>query len=513
MVEPSQSPPPAPEPTDSPEPVAAVDLGSNSFHMVIGQMRAGALTIVDRLRETVRLAAGLRKNGSLEEETVERALACLERFGQRLRDIPPSRIRVVGTSTLRQADAAGDFLGEARELLGVPIEILAGAEEARLIYLGVAHDLAGDDGTRLVIDIGGGSTECVLGSRFEARRMTSVKMGCVSYSRRYFSSGELTKDAFRKAELAARLELKGIRRSFRREGWDSCVGSSGTIKAVGQILREEDWSDGEITLDALRRLRKEIIKQKAIKRLELPAMSAERAPVIPGGLAILTAVFESLKIERMEVSQSALREGLLHDLVGRIEHEDIRDRTVRNMGERYHVDASHAERVERTALQLFDDVARSWGLDEEEDRTMLGWAAYLHEVGLDVAYSGYHKHGAYLLANSDMPGFSQQGQQLLATLVRLHRRKFDKLALEDLPPFHKKRCRLLAALLRVAVVLNRGRSRRSPDPVHLEAGKSSGAARIRVPEGWHEEHPMTSADLDTETARLQAVGIELELAE
>lgn len=502
-----------PSATRPPDSVAAVDLGSNSFHMVIGQARHGAIAIVDRLREPVRLAAGLREDGTLDEETVERALDCLGRFGQRLRAVPLTRVRAVGTNTLRKARTAGDFLSRARKTLGVPIEILPGAEEARLVYLGVAHDLSDDQGPRLVVDIGGGSTECVLGEQFEARLTASLQMGCVSYSQRFFPDGELSREAFKAAGLAARLELKGVRRSFRSQGWANCVGSSGTIKAIGEILKAEGWTDGDITAEGLKRLRKATARARSVRRLTLAGLSAERAAVLPGGIAVLEAVFDSLRIERMRVSQFALREGLLYDILGRIEHEDVRDRTIRTMALRYHVDQAQAARVQRSALQLFDDVADQLGLDREVDRQILSWAAALHEIGLTVGYSGYQKHGAYLLAHSDMPGFSREDQNLLACLVRLHRRKLDRLTLDLLPPFHRERARRLVALLRLAVLLNRGRSPRGADRLHLRARADEAVLRLELPLGWRDEHPLTHADLESERSRFEALGLPLEFVQ
>lgn len=493
--------------SDTSQTIAAIDLGSNSFHMVIGRAVGGEITLLDRLREGVRIASGLRDDGSLEEETAERALACLERFGQRIRDLPRSRVRAVGTNTFRRARRAGDFVSDARKALGVPIEVLSGPEEARLVYLGVAHDLSDDSGTRLVVDIGGGSTECVLGRRFEAFDMHSLQMGCVSYTRKFFSKGRLTEKAFAAAELAANLQLEPIKRRLRETGWSECVGSSGTINAVATILQQQEWSPDGITPSGLKKLRKAMIKAGTTDSLTLTGLQSERAAVLAGGVAVLASIFESLRIKRMRTSSFALREGLLYDLVGRIRHEDVRDRTIESVSRRHLLDTEQASRVERTALELFDQVEKAWELDSDRGRELLAWAARVHEVGLSLAYSGYHRHGAYLLANSNLPGFSRDEQSVLAVLVRTHRRKLNREFFAELPPFHRDLAFRLSCLLRLAVRLNRGRSSRGLAPVELLA--ESDRLEIVFPEGWLDAHPLTRADVDEEVALLRQAGITL----
>lgn len=489
--------------------VAALDLGSNSFHMVIARAVGDELSILDRLRDPVRLAAGLDEQGNLDEETVARALDGLERFAQRLREIPPSRLRVVGTNTLRSARTSSHFLSRARRILGVPVEILPGAEEARLIYLGVAHDLADDAGPRLVVDIGGGSTECVVGERFEARLTDSLEMGCVSFSRRFFPKGALSRAGFKRAELAARVELEGIQERYAEAGWQHCVGSSGTIKAVDEVLRVNGWSESGITLTGIRRLRKTMIAAGGTEALNVPGIQADRAPVFPGGVAILKAIFQGLGIERMVTSQSALREGLLYDLLGRIAHEDVRDRTIASLSQRYRIDEPQARRVEGTALALLDQTAEAWGLGAEDARQRLSWAAALHEIGLAIAYSGFHKHGAYLLEHSNLPGFSLEDQRLLAAIVQEHRRRLDRTVFEALPPFHRELALRLCVLLRLAVQLNRSRSARPLPP--LVARASEDGLELVFPEDWLDSHPLTRADLEAETALLADAGLRLEV--
>ncbi len=484
-----------------------MDLGSNSFHMLIARVVQGELHILDRMRETVRLAAGLDDDKRITNEARERALACLARFGQRIADLPEGAVRAVGTNTLRRAHNARGFLRKARAALGHPIEVLPGREEARLIYLGVAHDISDDAGRRLVVDIGGGSTECIVGERFEPLLTDSLHMGCVSFSEEFFKGGVIDRDRFRAAEIGARLELQTIERSYRAEGWNEAVGSSGTINAIAEILRLSNWTKSGITREGLRRLRKTMVAAGHVTKLELPGLTPERRPVLPGGVAILGAIFDSLGVEVMRTSSFALREGLLYDLLGRIRHEDVRDRTIRRFSEVYHVDHEQAARVERTALRCLGDVAQAWDIDEETARRFLVWAARLHEIGLAISYSGHHKHGAYLIEHSDMPGFGQGDQALLATLVRMHRRKLDKSLFREPPTFRTRLALRLVVLLRLTVLLNHSRR---PDAVpRLELEAQDNSLEVTFPKGWLEDQSLARADLEAEAEALRAVGFEL----
>lgn len=485
--------------------LGAVDLGSNSFHLVIARVVHGELQVVDRLRESVRLAAGLGADLRLAEEAQARALTALDLFGQRLRDLPPGAVRAVGTSTLRKAKNAGDFLERARRQLGHPIEIVSGREEARLVYLGVAHSVSDEPGPRLVIDIGGGSTECIIGERYEPVLADSLDMGCVSYTQQFFADGELKKEAFRAAETAAKLELQPMERRYRRIGWDSAVGSSGTIEAVAQVLRDNGWGKA-ITLGGLDKLKKALIQAGRVAKLNLAGLRPDRTAVFAAGVAILTALFETLQIQRMEVSGGALREGLLYDLLGRMRHEDLRDRTIAAIAARWHADVEQAGRVERTASGLLRQVAQSWGLQGDQPRQLLSWAARLHEVGLAVAWSGYHKHGAYLVANCDMPGFSQGEQSAIAELIRVHRRKLAAL-FRDLPPLRSETTLRLAILLRLAVLLNRSRSSRPLPALTLELDRQT--LTLGCPQRWLDDHPLLIADLEREREELAILGLTL----
>jgi exopolyphosphatase/guanosine-5'-triphosphate,3'-diphosphate pyrophosphatase len=491
-----------------PDVIAAVDLGSNSFHMVVARHSHGQIIILDRLREMVRLAAGLDETGRLDRSAIETAIACLERFGQRLRDMKAESVRVVGTNTLRRAKRKGAFLDRARNALGHPIEIISGIEEARLIYLGVAHTMPSEPGRRLVADIGGGSTEIIIGEGVQTRKLESLYMGCVSTSSRFFDGGEVSEKRMKRARLAARLELQPVRATFRDYGFDSAVGSSGTIRSVSDVLRARG-GDGVITPAAVESLIEHTIRAGNVDRIRLPGLSEERVPVFAGGLAILAEILHVLDIKQMKVADGALREGLLYDLIGRLTDEDARTRSVRAMQGRYHVDVAQADRVESTTQDFLAQTQKEWGLEDPFAALVLSWSAKLHEIGLDVSHSHYHKHGAYLLEHADMPGFPQEEQRILARIVGAHRRKIHLEELEDLtPPWHLK-VEFLIVILRLAVLLHRGRSSAALPKIGLHAKGRS--LELTFPSGWIEDYPLTMADLENEAEYLKSTGFRLKL--
>jgi exopolyphosphatase/guanosine-5'-triphosphate,3'-diphosphate pyrophosphatase len=490
-----------------PDVLAAVDLGSNSFHMIVARYNHGQLIVLDRLREMVRLAAGLDEQGRLSRESVQRALSCLERFGQRLSDMRAESVRVVGTNTLRKAKRRGAFLERARDALGHPIEIISGVEEARLIHLGVAHTTPNEGGQRLVVDIGGGSTELIIGEGLAAKRLESLYMGCVSLSARYFPDGEVTEKRMKRARTAAHLELEPVIPRFQRSEWDIAYGASGTLRAVADVLQARDPGATHVSREGLEWLLQECLRAGNVNRLRLAGLSPERQEVLPGGLAIILEVFDRLGIGTMRIADGALREGLLYDLLGRLTDEDARVRSVRAMEARFHVETAQADRVEATVLAFLRQVADDWGLTDPLAEPMLGWAARLHEVGLDIAHSQYQKHGAYLLQNADMPGFPSHEQQLLAAIVGAHRRKLVLASLEDLmPPWHLQALHLIV-LLRLAVLLHRGRGPRSLPELRLAVKANS--AELAFPRGWLDEHPLTAIDLEQEAGYLAAAGFRL----
>ena len=489
--------------------VAGVDLGSNSFHMVVARAEAdGRVHILDRLRDPVRLAAGLTRDRMLTHRAVRRALESLERFGERLRGMPRRAVRAVGTNTLRQAHNGEEFLQHATKALGHPVEIIAGREEARLIYLGVAHMSSDTAGRHFVIDIGGGSTECIIGERFEPISLHSLYMGCVGYTTNFFANGKLSRANFERAQVAAGLEIASLRESFRELGWTRASGSSGTILAVSEVLRVNGWSHGEIHLDALRRLVQAIQECETLDELSLPGLEEDRAEVFPGGVAILVAAFEQLGIEVLEPSSGALREGIVYELLDRPTHEDPRNRSVATVAARYKVDVAQAQRVEETALAFFERVQVAWKLDAELGRQVLEWAARVHEIGLGIAYSGYQKHSAYILEHGDMPGFSREVQALLAAVVGAHRRKLSRALFERVAGRERRDLALrLALLLRLAVRLHHSRSRERLPQVTLRAGRD--ALTLVFPRGWLEARPLTRADLEEEAELFAGVGFRL----
>ena len=484
---------------------AAVDLGSNSFHMVVANLVDGRALIVDRIKEMVRLAGGLDADRHLNAATMQTALQCLQRFGQRIKNIPAGNLRAVGTNTLRQARNSAAFLAAAERALGHNIEIISGREEARLVYLGVANTIFNATDRRLIVDIGGGSTELVIGRGFEAGLTESLFMGCVSLSRRYFAGGEITAGRMRQARILALGEMETVRQRYRDHGWDKAIGTSGTIHTILDIVTGQGWSEGVISAQALARLKQALIAAGHIDRLQFEPLSANRRPVFAGGVAVLSAVFEALGIEAMAYSPGALREGLLYEQIGRRHQRDVRDKTVARLLRRYSVDKRHADRVEKTAAAIFQDVRAAWGLEQDEDLKMIRWAARLHEIGLAVAHSQYHKHGAYLLSHSDMPGFSRQEQYVLSALVRLHRRKLTLEAVERDTGQDKRGLLRMIIVLRLAILLNRNRAT-AKTPAAGARGKT---IELDFGGAWLTEHPLTEADLETETTYLAATDYKL----
>src|SRR5882757_9307960 len=475
--------------------------------MVVARYSHGQLVIIDRLREMVRLASGVEENGRIDKEVAARAIACLQRFGQRLRDMHADSVRVVGTNALRVAHRKQAFLERAREALGHPIEIISGMEEARLIYSGVSHTMPSEPGRRLVADIGGGSTELVIGDGLTPLELESLQMGCVSLSERFFRDGKISAKRIERARMAARLELEPVQAAFRRRGWEHCAGSSGTVRAIGEAIRELEPQNLTITAAGLERALKYIADAGHVRELRLTAITDDRRPVFPGGTVILSQIFEVLGVQEMRIADGAMREGLLYDMLGRAKNEDARDRTVRAMQKRYHVDEAQAERVCATVLGFLAQVRDTWKLEAPLADFALRWASQLHEIGLDVAHSGYHRHGAYLLENADMPGFPREEQRLLARLVGGHRRKLDLEGVEELLPPWDTRVLYAIVLLRLAVLLHRGRNSTALPPMELSATPKS--LEVQFPARWLKDHPLTSADLQQELDYLRASGFRL----
>ncbi|GHC24329.1 exopolyphosphatase [Aidingimonas halophila] len=452
-----------------PRRLAAIDLGSNSFHLLVANHIGGQLQVVAKQGEKVQLAAGLEEDGYLNDAAMSRALDCLTRFYPFIADIPSTGFRVVGTNALRDAKNSQTFIERAETVLGHPIEIISGREEARLIYLGAAHALADVHGRRLIVDIGGGSTEFIIGEQFEPLALESLHMGCVAYTQRFFANGEISEKRFRKAQLAATSELAHIRRHYRELGWSDPVGSSGTIKAAAAVIAAHgDGPEGIITRQGLWALRGRILKQKQLNKLSMSGLKADRATVFPAGMAILCAIFDTFELDHMRYSDGALREGVLYDLAGRHTAEDSRLQTLEALRQRYRTDPRQADNVGETARTCLTQLASDWPFSDEQIE-YLDWAAQLHEIGLAISHSQFHRHGAYLIANSDLPGFSRPEQQALAFLVRAHRRKFPTKELETVPAGFRPVLAKLARLLRLAVILNHSRPERAMTQLSIKA--------------------------------------------
>lgn len=491
---------------------AAIDLGSNSFHMIVAREVHGQLQVVDKHKEMVRLRSGLDGLNNLSENAVTNALECLERFGQLIKNIPSQNVRAVGTNTLRNANNSRAFLIAARKALGHHIEIISGQEEARLIFLGVVHGLPSSDEQRLIMDIGGGSTEYIIGRGFNNNHLTSTEMGCVSFSSPFFDEDIVTTERMNNAIASARQILRPHRRILTNLGWDAAYGASGTIKSIGILLQENGWTDGHITLDGLQALRGEMIKAGSVQELKLNGLKDDRRPVLAAGLAILIATFDELNIQQMQVSSNALREGLVFDTLGRMFAEDSREASVRAMQTWMKVDTQQALHVAQSARKFFNQAHNIWHLhDSEYDYPkLLEWACQLHECGMALSYKRYRHHSAYLIEQSDMAGFTNQEKQMLAAMLLNHRGKFVVEAFENLLEPHNQKLIFLTVLLRLAVRIHRGRDLEVPEILLMI--QEGHAIHLKFEEDWLKNHPLSLLDLEIEAKRLEAAGFSLSFA-
>ncbi|MGB8299893.1 MAG: exopolyphosphatase [Azonexus sp.] len=485
------------------ETVAAVDLGSNSFRLQVGRVVDDQIYTLDSLKESVRLASGLMADKRLDPASQARALEALRRFGERLGGLDKGAVRAVATNTLRVAKNADEFLPLAEEALGFPIEVIAGREEARLIYIGASHSLPTSAQKRLVVDIGGGSTEFIIGKRHDPLLMESLYMGCVSYTLRFFPDRKIDKKRLRDAQIAAAKEIELIAHDYRRMGWKEAIGSSGSARAIADILemnRLNPNGDSGISRTGLDRLCSMLLKAGSAEALDIPGIKSDRLPVLPGGIAIMSAIFEELAIEHMSYADGALRLGVLYDLLGRFHHHDMRDSTVAQFIRRYQVEADQAERVEATALSALTQLTE--GSPSEADVQFLSWATRLHEIGISVAHNAYHKHGAYILTYADMPGFSKKDQARLAMLVLGHRGKLEKLGAVAAVDSAWR----LIFCMRLAVLLHRTRDDRAL-PAWRATATASGF-QLDLPAEWLQANPWTAAALGEEAAVWKQIGRE-----
>lgn len=488
---------------------AAIDLGSNSFHMIIARETHGQFQVIDKHKEMVRLRTGLDKEGNLTDKAFQRGIECLERFGQRLKGIPNKNIRAVGTNTLRNAKNSTKFLKQAKQALGHSIKIISGQEEARLIYLGVSHGLPASDEQRLVMDIGGGSTEYIIGQHTENSHLTSTEMGCISVTQAFFSKGDITEKKMNAAIAHCRQILRPHRSKLKKRGWDTAIGASGSIKSIGQIIELNGWSDTGITLKSMLKLNQKLIESGSTRDVKLDGLKEERRPVFAGGLAILIASFMELSIEQMQVSANALREGLILDSLGRLYAEDVREVSVKAMQQWMKADIQQADYIVNTAQGLYKQVVKTWDLNptDYDFKNLLKWACMLHEIGIAISYKRYQHHSAYLIAQSDMAGFDQQEKQILSTMMINHRGKFDVSLYNDMDESIAQKLICLTVLLRLAVRIHRGRDLEKTKPsLYL---KKHHNLYLEFEENWLSSHPLTQLDLETEAKHLNAIGFHL----
>lgn len=485
--------------------IGSIDLGSNSFHLAIARLDHGEIRKVASISEKVQLAAGLDENNVLSEESIQRGLDCLHRFAQHVTEVNPGLLRVVATNALRKAVNAQDFIRRANGLLPKPIEIISGREEARLIYLGVSHSNASTD-KRLVVDIGGGSTEFIIGQGFEPIEMESLQMGCVAFTKKFFADGKITQSAFDDAVKATKTELLSIEKRYKKVGWDNAIASSGTAKATLFVLQELGLADEFITPKGMEKLKRHLIKLGSIDKISFEGVKAHRQAVFPAGVAELFAIMQVFGIDKLGYSDGALREGVMYDMLGRLNNEDVRDRSVMAMAMRYSVDIKQAGRVTATCARLFDAVKDKLNFNDE-DQDLLSRVANLHEIGLAVGHSHYQKHSAYLLEFSDIAGFSQMGQAMMAHIALNHRRKLKADALDHVENLGGRKLAYLCLILRLAVQANQSRTTKAA-PIFLEV-VGADCWCVSVGEGLHDE--LIRSQLSLDVAQFAKWGVQLKV--
>lgn len=488
--------------------LAAIDLGSNSFHLMIAKSEFGELKPVHALAEKVQLGE-TDESGMLTTTAIERGLTCLERFKQLIDSTSPHKIRIVGTNALRRAKNRQAFIEPAEQIIDAPIEVIYGREEARLIYLGVAHTLSDDANVRLVIDIGGGSTEFILGERFEPKKLESLQMGCVSYGRLYLPDGIIDRDGFDAGYHRARIEVSHLRRGYHSSQWQEAVGSSGTLRAIETLIASAGWRENGIDRDSLEKLKQKLLTFGHVDELSLEGLSDTRKGVVTAGLAITLGIFDGLQIEEMRTSSGALREGVIYDLIGRFDHEDVRTRTVVAMQQRYNVDAAIADLVCRRVETLASATAPEWHLTSGE-MDLLTWAAALHEIGVAVSQKNYSQHSAYLVLNSDLPGFAQQDQEVMAALISGLKGKIRPEILDTIPRRRRQNVARMMILLRLAVILKHVEEMENiPDLAVCARGET---LTLTYPADWGEAHPLTIWEIQQSQPSFERLDVTVELA-
>lgn len=484
---------------------AAVDLGSNSFHMVVVHVVNGSVQIIGKVKQKVRLAAGLDEDMALDEVSMERGWQCLQTFSERLQDIPPSNIKVVATATLRLATNAHVFINRAEEILKHKLDVISGEEEARQIYLGVAYTSA-NQGNTLVIDIGGASTEIIIGNDMQPIHLKSLDMGCVTFMERYFPGGSITQENFNAAKLAANALLDDVADTFLCFDWHNCLGASGTPQAITEILVAQGISDA-IRLDYLNNLEKQCIECGNIDALNIVGLEDNRKAIFPSGMAILISLFEKLNIKEMNISGGALREGLIYGMLDNLQENDRRSQTLNQASARYHIDKSHADAVRGLAINLCHQLCSQQNICHLDTEAVLGAAASLHEIGLHIEYKKYHEHGAYILSHIDLPGFTRLQRAAIRDLVAQHRMKIANGVFANYHDDVKPMLEGLLRILRIAVVLCLRRQNKHIPEVRLLVSESQWT--LEFPEGWLKSHPLINAEMANEVWLQHRAGWEL----
>ncbi|MGQ0287360.1 exopolyphosphatase [Pasteurellaceae bacterium 22721_9_1] len=491
--------------------IAAIDLGSNSFHMIIARIVNGSIQILSRLKQKVQLAKGLDEHGVLDQDAINRGVNCLALFAERLQGFPAENVNVVGTYTLRSAVNNDAFLQQAKTVFPYPINIISGQTEAKMIYAGVSHTQP-ENGRKLVIDIGGGSTEMIIGEGFNPIIAESRDMGCVSFAKQFFPQGEISAQNFERARRTALSRIADLRETYRQSGWQYVLGSSGTIKTVYQVIMENIDPDGIITPGRLDFLIERTLKVTHFNQLKLSGLNEDRADVFVPGLAILSAVFDSYGIEQMRYSDGALREGVMYSLDQDFQVINIRQRTAESLAKQFNIDRLQAERVSQNVVQLTQQM-KAWQephLADEMEEILL-WAALLHEVGIVINHKNMPKHSAYILANMELPGFDKEQQRLLSALVRLQQNPFNIEDILQSARYHSQDILSLVRLLRLAILICRSRQATElPQNIHLNV----------TPQQWHlkfeqaylDRNPLIKQDLSNEKKYLKDIGLGFEFA-
>ena len=479
----------------SPPLYAVIDLGSNSFHMLITRQLADSVQVVDKVKRKVRLASGLDDNNILSDAVMAKGLQCLSFFAERLQTIPAKNIRIVATATLRLAENRTDFIEKAEQILNQKIALLSGIEEANNIYLGVAHTSCSAD-KRLILDIGGASTEIIVGHDFDVKKAISLNIGCVTFNQRFFPNGAISTDNFAQAIQAAERAIEPIRDDYLNIGWQCVLGGSGTMQALAEI-RIIQHKPSILSLEFLYQIQQQLLTFDNINDVKIAGLSAERSPVIASGLAVLIALFQQFSIKSLTLSSGALREGLLYEMLPNSRNSNIRQRTINALTTRFHIDRQHANNINAQIHKLFDQVASSWQLTKDNAFAILQNSCDLHEIGLLLAYKNHQQHSAYILSHADLAGFSVPDRQLLITFVKLYKGEFVAGELAEQSAIDINQARKLLAIFRIAIILCRDRT--GEVLPSYTASVTEQDFQLNLPESWLMQHPLIADELQQET--------------